>query len=54
MKRIRIQKPWIQGSRPWLEVLPLDPRDPDIVRTKALAVVHPRPPGRQPGREGRQ
>jgi hypothetical protein len=40
MKRIRIQKPRVRGARPWLEVLPLDPRDPDIVRAKALAVAH--------------
>jgi hypothetical protein len=40
MKRIRIQKPRVRWGRPWLEVLPLDPRDPDIVRAKAPAVAH--------------
>jgi hypothetical protein len=25
-----------QGERPWLEVLPLEPRDPYVVRAKAL------------------
>jgi len=37
MKRIRIQRPQVRRERPWLEVLPLDPRDPDVVRAKALA-----------------
>jgi hypothetical protein len=36
MRRIRIEKPMIRRERPWLEVLPLDPRDPEIVRAKAL------------------
>ena len=37
MKRIRIEKPRPQGSCRWPEVLPLDPRDPDIRRAKTLA-----------------
>ena len=37
MKRIRIQRPRGRGERPWLEVLPPDPRDPNVVRAKALA-----------------
>ena len=37
MKRIRIQRPRARGERPWSEVLPLDPRDPDVARAKALA-----------------
>ena len=37
MKRIRIDRHRARRERPWLEVLPLDPRDPDIVRAKALA-----------------
>jgi len=37
MKRIRIQRPRGRGERPWLEVLPPDPRDPDVVRAKTLA-----------------
>ena len=37
MKRIRIQRPRGRGARPWLEVFPPDPRDPDVVRAKTLA-----------------
>ena len=37
MKRIRIQKLRAQRERPGREVLPPDPRDPDVVRAKALA-----------------
>ncbi|HKA94954.1 MAG TPA: hypothetical protein VKD66_01710 [Streptosporangiaceae bacterium] len=37
MKRIRVQRPRARGERPWREVLPPDPRDPDVVRVKALA-----------------
>ena len=36
MKRIRIEKPNVRRKRPWLESLPLDPRDPDIVRAKSI------------------
>jgi hypothetical protein len=36
MKRIRIKKPRSRLERSWLEVLALDPRDPDIVRAKAI------------------
>jgi hypothetical protein len=36
MKRIRIEKPKVQRERPLREVLPLDPRDPDILRAKTL------------------
>ncbi len=36
MKRIRIDKPKPRRERSWLEVLPLDPRDPDVVRAKAI------------------
>jgi hypothetical protein len=35
MRRIRIQKP-LPRIRHEVEILPLDPRDPDIVRAKAL------------------
>jgi hypothetical protein len=35
MKRIRIQRPKVRRERPYLEVLPLDPRDVDVVRAKA-------------------
>jgi hypothetical protein len=36
VRRIRIEKPKVHRERPWLEALPLDPRDPDVVRAKAL------------------
>jgi hypothetical protein len=37
MKRTRTRRPRVQGERPWLEALSPDPRDPGIVRAKALA-----------------
>jgi hypothetical protein len=37
MKRIRIDRPRIRHEQPWPEDLPADPRDPDVVRAKALA-----------------
>ena len=37
MRRIRIQRPTARRERDWDEALPPDPRDPDVVRTKALA-----------------
>jgi len=37
VKRIRIDRPRARHDRPWREVLPPDPRDPDVVRAKALA-----------------
>ena len=37
MKRTRIRRPRVRSQRPWLEALSPDPRDPDIVRAKALA-----------------
>ena len=37
MKRIRIQAPGARREPSWREELPLDPRDPDVVRAKALA-----------------
>jgi hypothetical protein len=36
MKLIRIQRPKGRRERPWLDVFPPDPRDPDVVRAKAL------------------
>ena len=43
MKQTRIQRPRARRERPWREALPPDPRDPDIVRAKALARSgHPR------------
>jgi hypothetical protein len=37
VKRIRIDRPRIRHERPEPEDLPADPRDPDVVRAKALA-----------------
>jgi hypothetical protein len=36
MRRIRMQPPKIRRERLWREVLPLDPRDPGVLRAKAL------------------
>jgi len=33
----RIRRPGVRRERPWPEVLPPDPRDPDVVRAPALA-----------------
>jgi hypothetical protein len=53
MKRIRIERHKIRTKDPWLEdvsldPLSLDPRDPDIVRAKALAQTTPS--GKAPGK----
>jgi hypothetical protein len=37
VKHVRIHRPRIRRERPWLDDLPADPRDPDVVRVKALA-----------------
>jgi hypothetical protein len=37
MKRIRAGSRRIRRERAWTEDLPADPRDPDVVRAKALA-----------------
>jgi hypothetical protein len=37
MKQIRVEKPKPRRNRADLQILPLDPRDPDIVRAKALS-----------------
>ena len=51
MKRICISKRH-QRAKSWLEALPLDPRDPDIVRAKRL--TRPLRPGeRRRGRSRR-
>jgi hypothetical protein len=34
MQRIHIARHKVLRDRPWLEVLALDPRDPDVVRAK--------------------
>jgi hypothetical protein len=37
VKRIRMDRRRTRRERPWREILPPDPRDPDVVRAKALA-----------------
>jgi len=60
MKQIRIHRPRVRRERPWHEVLPPDPRDPDVVRAKALARASARVGGRtakksrSPGLPGRR
>jgi hypothetical protein len=39
MKRVRVDRPRFRRKRHWAEDLPADPRDPDVVRAKALARV---------------
>jgi hypothetical protein len=34
-----MHKPRIRRERPWADDLPADPRDPDVVRAKALARI---------------
>jgi hypothetical protein len=41
MKRIRAGRPRIRRERGWTEDPPADPRDPDVVRAKALARARP-------------
>jgi hypothetical protein len=36
MRRIRTHRGKVQRDRPWLAILALDPRDPDIVRAKSI------------------
>jgi hypothetical protein len=36
MRCIRIQRRKAKRDRHWLDVLPRDPRDPDVVRAKQL------------------
>jgi hypothetical protein len=43
MQRIRIEKKPVKRKRPHLEILPLDPRDPDVVRAKRLVSQEAKP-----------
>jgi hypothetical protein len=43
MKQIRVEKPKHRRDRVSREIFPLDPRDPDIVRAKALSRAARRP-----------
>lgn len=36
MKRIRIEKVRVRREPRWVEVLPLDPRDVEVLRAKAI------------------
>jgi len=36
MQRIHIQRPRARRQRPLREVCPLDPRDPEVLRAKAI------------------
>jgi len=51
MKRVRVDKRDIRRKRQWAEDLPADPRDPDVVRAKALARI--RQTGTSPGKRAR-
>jgi hypothetical protein len=51
MKRVRIDKREIRRKRHWEEDLPPDPRDPDVVRAKALARI--RQTGSSPSKRAR-
>jgi hypothetical protein len=42
VKRIRIDKPRSRHERAGTDDLPDDPRDPDVIRAKALARARPR------------
>jgi hypothetical protein len=53
MKRIHTSTARIRRERRWPEDLPDDPRDPDVVRAKALARQSRLSPGR-PGALGRR
>ena len=37
VERIRIHRPRVRRERPWHEVLRPGPREPDVVRAKAVA-----------------
>ena len=43
MKQIRVSRPRRRRDRADAEIFPLDPRDPDIVRAKALSRGPQRP-----------
>ena len=56
MKRTRIRRPRVRSEHCWLEELTPDPRDPDVVRAKALTrTVRSRqaPENDRPGRKAR-
>lgn len=46
MKQIRVERPKQRRDRAEAEIFPLDPRDPAIVRAKALSRAAHRPPAK--------
>jgi hypothetical protein len=48
MKQIRVDRPKRRRDRVGAEILALDPRDPDIVRAKALSRAARRPAAKSP------
>jgi hypothetical protein len=48
VQQIRIDRPRARREHRWQEVLPPDPRDPDVVRAKALARAGDHVGGRTP------
>jgi hypothetical protein len=46
MKQTRVEKPKQRRDRVGAQILPLDPRDPDIVRAKALSRAARKPTAR--------
>jgi hypothetical protein len=46
MKQIRAERPKHRRDQAHAEIVPLDPRDPDIVRAKALGRGARRPPAK--------
>jgi hypothetical protein len=36
VRSVRVERPKVRRDRSWLEVLPLDPRDPEMIRAKAI------------------
>jgi hypothetical protein len=36
VRSVRVERPKVRRDRSWLEVLPLDPRDPEVIRAKAI------------------
>jgi hypothetical protein len=46
MKQTQVERPRHRRDRAAREIFPLDPRDPDIVRAKALSRAAQRPPAK--------
>jgi hypothetical protein len=48
VQQIRTRRPRVRHEPRWHEILPPDPRDPDVARAKALARAGDRASGRTP------